>query len=62
MVPLMSAVVRDALDGGHVEIAWISTEDQIADIFTKGLPVERHRRFCTAMGLGKRNQLDKTQK
>ena len=32
-----------------VQIQWISTVDQQADLFTKGLPAQVHRKFCALM-------------
>ena len=44
--------VRDNLVAkGECTVRWCSTEDMVADIFTKALPHEKHWKFTQAMGL-----------
>jgi hypothetical protein len=34
---------------GDIDLIYVSTEDQVADIFTKVLGVEKHRQFCNML-------------
>lgn len=44
--------VRDDVVGtGKAVLRYVSTHDQVADIFTKALPADKHNKFCRAMGL-----------
>jgi hypothetical protein len=36
---------------GEINLIYVSTEDQVADIFTKVLGAEKHRRFCSMLGM-----------
>ena len=36
---------------GDIDLVYVSTEEQIADIFTKALGAEKLRRFRTMLGL-----------
>ena len=36
---------------GHVDLVYVSTEEQVADIFTKCLGVEKLNRFRSMMGV-----------
>lgn len=41
--------IQDAVDSGKVKIEYITTKNQIADIFTKALPEVTHRELCVKM-------------
>lgn len=43
--------VRDLVEQDDVKIVYTSSESNIADIFTKPLPIDAHRRHCDAIGL-----------
>ena len=43
--------IRDWVQWGAVQLAYISTDDQIADILTKSLPKGKHVRFRDMMGV-----------
>jgi hypothetical protein len=43
--------LRQKVEEEEIHLAYIPTEDQTADILTKGLVREKHERFSTAMGL-----------
>jgi hypothetical protein len=44
--------VRDDIIGkGQAVVRYVKTDDQVADIFTKALPKDKHWKFCKAMGL-----------
>ena len=43
--------VCEKIEGGLIELEYIPTADQVADIFTKPLMVEKFQRFCGALGL-----------
>jgi hypothetical protein len=43
--------IREARDSGLLEFQYIHTSDQLADIFTKGLPRDTHHNFCTRLGM-----------
>ena len=43
--------VREVLARGTIEVEFISTEQMIADIFTKGLPKEKHVWCMRKLGL-----------
>jgi hypothetical protein len=43
--------VREKLADNTINLEYIPTNDQVADILTKGLPVVKHDKFRTAMGL-----------
>ena len=38
--------LRDRVRQGQFKILWIATDDNIADFFTKALPVHEHRGTC----------------
>eukprot|EP00775_Hariotina_reticulata_P006589 gene6589-6817_t len=44
--------VRDRAACGDVKFKYISTHENVADVFTKPLCAEKHRYFCVCMGLG----------
>jgi hypothetical protein len=37
--------IREKVLVGEIDLIYVSTKDQVADIFTKVLGVEKHRRF-----------------
>jgi hypothetical protein len=43
--------IREAQDSGLLEFQYIHTSNQLADIFTKGLPRDIHHNFCTHLGM-----------
>jgi transposase InsO family protein len=43
--------LRHKVEGKEIHLEYIPTEEQTADILTKGLVREKHERFSTAMGL-----------
>jgi hypothetical protein len=42
---------RDLHERGIVKYSWVSTQENVADIFTKALPREKHEKFTKAMRL-----------
>lgn len=48
---LMCIFVREKVECGVVEIRYVPTMYQIADIFTKGLPKDRFQFLCHKLGL-----------
>jgi hypothetical protein len=43
--------IREKVLAGDIDLIYVSTEDQLADIFTKVLGAEKHRRFCSMLGV-----------
>jgi hypothetical protein len=43
--------IREKVLVGDFDLIYVSTEDQVADIFTKVLGVEKHRRFYNMLGV-----------
>ncbi|WP_286497660.1 Ty1/Copia family ribonuclease HI, partial [Escherichia coli] len=43
--------VRERLHAGEISLAYVSTHDNVADIFTKALPREKFEAFRKALGL-----------
>ena len=43
--------IRERVLAGDIGLVYVSTEDQIADIFTKALGAEKLRRFKTMLGV-----------
>jgi hypothetical protein len=43
--------IREKVLAGEIDLIYVSTEDQVADIFTKVLGVEKHCRFCSMLGV-----------
>ena len=43
--------VRERLSAGEINLAYVPTQDNIADLFTKALPREKFEAFCKALGL-----------
>jgi hypothetical protein len=48
---IRSHFLRDHIEKGDVELVYCPTEDMIADILTKALPVKQHIRLTNLMGL-----------
>ena len=49
--------IRDQVDLGKLEIQWVPSSENCADIFTKGLPKDLHEFQCSLLGL-RRHELD----
>ena len=43
--------IREQVLAGDINLVYVSTEEQVADIFTKALGAEKLRRFRTMLGL-----------
>jgi histone deacetylase 1/2 len=43
--------IRDKILAGEIDFIYVSTEDQVADIFTKVLGAEKHRQFRNMFGV-----------
>ena len=43
--------IRDWGQRGALQLAYVSTDDQVADILTKSLPKGKHERFRDMMGV-----------
>jgi len=43
--------VRGALENGHIEVAYKSTEDMAADVLTKGLSKHKHDKCIRMLGI-----------
>ncbi len=43
--------IREKVLAGEIDLIYVSTKDQIADIFTKVLGAEKHRQFCSMLGV-----------
>jgi hypothetical protein len=43
--------IREKVLVCEIDLIYVSTEDQVADIFTKVLGVENHRRFRNMLGV-----------
>ncbi|MCO5557505.1 hypothetical protein L7F22_011070 [Adiantum nelumboides] len=43
--------VRERLSAGEISLAYVSTQDNLADLFTKALSREKLKAFCKALGL-----------
>jgi hypothetical protein len=41
--------IREKVLAGEIDLIYVNTEDQVADIFTKVLGVEKHCRFCNML-------------
>jgi len=42
--------IKEKVLVGEIDLIYVSTEDQVADIFTKVLGAEKHHRFCSMLG------------
>ena len=49
--------IRDQVDMGKLEIKWVTSSENCADIFTKGLSKDLHEHQCSLLGL-RRKELD----
>jgi hypothetical protein len=48
--------VREQIEAKTIDVRYISTEDMLADLLTKGMTKDRHLKLCNAISLkGKRN-------
>jgi hypothetical protein len=43
--------IREKVLAGEIDLIYVSTEDQVVDIFTKVLGAEKHCRFCSMLGV-----------
>jgi hypothetical protein len=43
--------IREKVLADEIDLIYVSTEDQVVNIFTKVLGVEKHRRFCSMLGV-----------
>ncbi len=43
--------IREKYEAGEIDVSYVPTGDQVADVLTKGLPREKHTRFSRSMGL-----------
>jgi hypothetical protein len=43
--------IRECVDNGDVELDYIPTADQVADVLTKGLALAKHDKFTKGMGI-----------
>ncbi|TFY50533.1 hypothetical protein EVG20_g11464 [Dentipellis fragilis] len=43
--------LHEKVKEGILDLEYIPTGEQVADVLTKGLPREKHKHFCEAMGL-----------
>jgi hypothetical protein len=50
-IDLRHHFLRERVAAGDIELSYVPTGDQLADIFTKGLVREKHQRFTREMGL-----------
>ncbi|KAM1689141.1 hypothetical protein EV2_037740 [Malus domestica] len=50
--------IRDAIQDGTIELHYCSTEEQLADIFTKALPKDRFEYLRTALGVKSAKHLE----
>jgi len=44
--------IWDHVEKGTINVKYCPTEDMLADLMTKGLPLERHKRLLGLMGVG----------
>jgi hypothetical protein len=45
--------VRDHLNEGNIDIVYVHTNDNLADLFTKALPEDKHGVLAHSLGLGR---------
>ncbi|CAI7888957.1 unnamed protein product [Closterium sp. NIES-54] len=50
-IALRHFLARELQQRGHLRLAYVASEANTADIFTKALPPGDHQRFCTMLGL-----------
>ncbi len=43
--------LREKVLAGEIDLIYVNTKDQVADIFTKVLGVEKHRQFRSMFGV-----------
>jgi hypothetical protein len=43
--------IKEKVLAGEIDLIYVSTEDRVADIFTKVLGAEKHRRFRRMLGV-----------
>ncbi|CAI7916115.1 unnamed protein product [Closterium sp. NIES-54] len=55
-IALRYFLARELQQRGQLRLAYVASEANTADIFTKALPPGDHQRFCTMLGLGFESQ------
>jgi histone deacetylase 1/2 len=43
--------ICDCINNEDIELEYVPTADQVANVFTKGLPEAKHMKFATMMGI-----------
>ena len=43
--------IRELVDSGEITVGYVSTDHQLADIFTKALTKDKHQSFIATIGL-----------
>jgi transposase InsO family protein len=43
--------IREVIQGGRIQILYVPTNEQLADVMTKGLPSPQFKRMCQQLGL-----------
>jgi hypothetical protein len=44
--------LRELKETGTIEVKWIKSEDNVADILTKNLPANLYKKHVTSLGVG----------
>ena len=47
----ISIFIREKFEGKEVELKYCSTEDMVADFFTKPIPRDKFQKCCEGVGL-----------
>ena len=43
--------MRDLVENKKIDVKYINTKDQIADVLTKGLPKDQFQKLCRKLGM-----------
>jgi len=43
--------IQECIENGDINLEYVPTADQVADVLMKGLPIVKHGKFVKAMGL-----------